>query len=88
MTVRPGEGKRALADMIALRARVLARAALTLPDGTKAPVAVTRLLLEEVASEFAHSPRYRDSELPALRTIVTACKRQAAAAPDLDVLDL
>ncbi|WP_158884052.1 hypothetical protein [Amycolatopsis anabasis] len=88
MTRQPPEGKRELAEMIALRARVNCRTARTLPDDSKAPVPVTRLRLEEVATEFTNSPRYRDTELPALRTIITACKQQAAAAPDLDILDL
>ncbi|OXM69648.1 hypothetical protein [Amycolatopsis vastitatis] len=88
MTRQPHEGKQALAETIALRARVHARTALTLPDGSKAPVPVTRLLLEEVASEVAHWPCYRDVELPALRTLVAACRRQAAAAPGLDILEL
>ncbi|QWF78725.1 hypothetical protein [Amycolatopsis sp. CA-230715] len=86
--IQPPESKRELAEMIALRARVNCRKALTLADGRTAPVPVTRLRLEETATEFANSPRYRDTELPAQRTVIAACKRQAAAFPGWDILAL
>ncbi|GAA1962013.1 hypothetical protein [Amycolatopsis minnesotensis] len=88
MTRQPPEGKRELAEMIALRARVNCRTGRTLPNGRKQPVPVTRLRLEETATEFANSPRYRDTELPALRTVIAACKRQAAVFPGWDILAL
>lgn len=61
--------KTALAEAIALRARMLAR-----KNGTM----VTRLLVEEVKTEWARSTQYRSVPFPALRTILAQVRKQAA----------
>uniref|UniRef100_UPI003F495A40 hypothetical protein n=1 Tax=Amycolatopsis sp. CA-151526 TaxID=3239921 RepID=UPI003F495A40 len=71
--------KRGLAEVIALRARVLAR-----QNGNP----VTRLNVEEVASELRHAPRYRDLAFPALRTVLSEVRRQASAAGEPVELDV
>lgn len=68
--------KTELAEIIARSARLSARA-------KRRPV--TRLLLEEVAQELSHAPRYQRATFPALRTLIAEAKRQAT---DDDRLDL
>lgn len=64
--------KTALADTIARRARLSARA-------NSKPV--TRLLVEEVMNEMQHAPRYEGIEFPSLRTVIAAVNRQEKQSP-------